>query len=345
MKRTRLESVCQGLGLAGALLAALGGCAENPPAAGADGPPVTGAPAASTPAPPGPAGESGGRRAQGKGLAGSGAGGAGHAGGQGASAGSSSGSWPGPGPFIRPLPFGPKSACDPAEVKVSIENNGKPVEPAKVEALAAQVSLKTWPGLVPVDVTVKAVPSDPYADMLADAWVLLERKAPLADEWHVLVVAKVPPGFNPETAGDKTLAGLPAGASETLFRPGSDPRVSRVEMCHEKAGDEEYYKVWVTVTESIAADGTPASVLTVKQDGNKLACSDFGESIPPGGLSVNCPGFDVSKTTEISVDSSVKSAVSGKPVTDWKGNPWPTFTFVPAKVEQHVEGCMGFKLY
>ncbi|MBI4704719.1 MAG: hypothetical protein HY744_26755 [Deltaproteobacteria bacterium] len=230
------------------------------------------------------------------------------------------------------------SAVGSALPRLNLDNDGKSVDAATVAALAQSLKIRTWPALAPVPAAAaSAAASEPHVDAYLEALPA----APLADVWHVVSVL-LPPGVTwSDTQGGVWYYALPDGSSGARFRPGSDPKVTRIAVCEKGKGLS--HLVGVNLSEKVSASVPMAATVSVKQAGVPLECIDYDQpwgSEGVGVIGVYCTGLVVAAETEVIVDAAATSS-AGKPVTDWNGATSPSFKFTPAALPAGAEtGCV-----
>ena len=129
-------------------------------------------------------------------------------------------------------------------IRAWLDNQGAPVDPKLLSAIASVLELREYPSmkLVAVDKTeynppVVTTPSDnvPTTQASTDerAYVGLQPKAPLAKSWHVLSLSSVPTGVQLAPWSAPT---PPVGAYAARFHVDSHPILTRVLICKKDQG-------------------------------------------------------------------------------------------------------------
>jgi hypothetical protein len=224
------------------------------------------------------------------------------------------------------------SSVGTSPLRVVVSMLGAKVGTNFLDKLAANVVLKTYPQRQPVAVTT--VSHDVKFGTWERPYVLVTPKAPLADQWHVLMLEPFPKSVAAPAAGtDLDLN----GSMYVRFHPGSAPVLARIGGCKKADG---YITVALSFSEKIQAV-PPEPIVSIKQQGVSLGCT----FAPPSTkrISARCPKLSFTTPLEIIVGTGLVSISAGaKPVTALDGKSIGTISFVPATAKT-VNDCFGWK--
>jgi hypothetical protein len=130
------------------------------------------------------------------------------------------------------------------------------VDDAMLVDLGARVRLRTWPEGAPILATNQAG----TGAFPTDKVVRVTPAVTLEDRWHVLLLHSLPPSFVVWTK-------LEDGTVGVRFRPGSHPRVAKVDLC---PGDVPGGKVIISFSEPVQPP--PDGVVSFAISGRSTAC-------------------------------------------------------------------------
>lgn len=247
-----------------------------------------------------------------------------------------------PAPTVWFEPTDLTSSVADSPLRLGIDNYGITVDPGLLDALAKQTSLRTWPELKPIDVTVMQQPPDANGDKRA--YVILEPKEPLADRWYVMHVAALPEGL--KWPAYPALRKLSDGAAVSRFRPGSDPVFESVLVCKK----DDAQALISVFSEKVKAQHPFEQVIHLVVDGKSDICSsvdDFenGSSSPY----FRCIGASDEASVRFSFASELTS-LEGEPLRvldDRTGTvadyiPGASYTFTISDLPEWGTGCRVF---
>jgi hypothetical protein len=166
------------------------------------------------------------------------------------------------------------------ELRVSV-GTGPPIEKSWLQDLAARISIRTWPEQdeVPAANTV--------ADVSSSTWtgaIMVMPNIKLADRWYALRLSAVPFWIAPPATHV-----APDGSYVARFRIGSEPQVAAVTF----AGGKSKRRLYISPSEPVTAQQSPAAMVQVQSGGTSVACSDVafvaGQAMP--SLSFDCPSL------------------------------------------------------
>jgi hypothetical protein len=155
-----------------------------------------------------------------------------------------------PAPTIQLEPDDLTTATGQTPLQVIVSNLGAPVGPDLLGQIARAVTLKTWPNMVDVPITVsKIVDATGTSDQDEFAHIYFSTSNPLADRWYALSVLSLPAGA--KWTKFANVLTLKDGSRVSRFRPGSDPVVAGIRVY---AKDSSKEVVYVDFSEHVTGD-------------------------------------------------------------------------------------------
>jgi len=214
----------------------------------------------------------------------------------------------GRGGFGPPAPSAPTLSISPLDgrtntadqpISVTLNDGGGQVDATGLQALAARISLVTWPerGAVPFDRSI----TPPLGAAATQRVITLTPRGALANRWYAVLLGDLPPplSYHPIVPGN-----LQEG---TRFRPLSAPRVLLVEVCD----IEEPARLNVAFSEPLAAPASAPDAVAVIIDGAPATCAVVRTD--EGSVGLTCPGLTGTSHVTVSLAAGVSSK-TGLPV-------------------------------
>ncbi len=161
-------------------------------------------------------------------------------------------------------------------------DSGPQLDETWLSDLAARTTLRTWPelDLVAADIVPQMVQDASYAN---GARISVTPRARLEDRWYAMHITALPFWVTATTSI------APDGPVVSRFRTGSAPQVASVIF----AGGATKHRLYITPSESVAANASPAQLIQVRQGGELVTCSDveFTSGRALTIISLDCPGL------------------------------------------------------
>jgi hypothetical protein len=191
---------------------------------------------------------------------------------------------------VRFDPFDGATAQSGRDLMIHVEEAGLVVDDAMLADLGARLRVRTWPGGAPIAITTQtgtgSFPTDKVVRVTPDAT--------LEDRWHVLLLDSLPKGFFPRTKLDDGTVGA-------RFRPGSHPRVAKVDLCGK---DVLGMKVLLTFSEPVQPP--PGAVVSFAISGHATDC-DLNDS-RSDGMNFFCGELGAKASLTLSLGSGIVAA-------------------------------------
>lgn len=217
---------------------------------------------------------------------------------------------------------------------VFAEKAGQAVDDEVLEKLAAELELRTYPEMEPVEVEIDIVssvpedhlspregrkgrfaPSEAPRDHAGRASLVVRPLRPLSSRWYVLSLATLPAGAEAVawTGATDTLL----GAFAARFHPGSQPVLREVRLCEKQQGAAA--RVVATFSEGMRIDPADAAKLARAAEGQSgEACTvvtPAARGLPQTMVEIDCPA-SVLKTGSIELGlEEALTSMSGAPLS------------------------------
>ncbi len=251
------------------------------------------------------------------------------------------------------------SATSETPITIFVENGTQAVDDALLEKIASQIELRTYPDLAAVDAEIHVIPSarqarpvrsgndksaaasEPLRGNPGRASLLVRPLRPLAAQWHVVSLARLPEGTRP--VAWTGVEGTALGAFAARFHPGSAPVVREVRLCEKQDGRAA--RVIATFSEGLRVDPSRAAKLVRAGDARSgEACTvvtPAAADVPQTMLEIDCPA-SVLKTGSIDLGLSTGLvSMSGAPLTSIEagGRPVDFHDAIDFSEAGDVAGC------
>lgn len=173
-----------------------------------------------------------------------------------------------PNPTVQLEPADLTTSVGDSPLHILVSNLGAPVGDELLKEIAASVTLKTWPEMVPVPVLTANAIDVAGANEDQYAHVYLQSAARLTDRWYALVVDALPAGVDWPTYANVFVDAK--GSRMTRFRVGSQPTVASLRSVIKDAGKQVVY---VDFSERITGD---LSLVTLTSAGTTCSGQNSG---------------------------------------------------------------------
>jgi hypothetical protein len=201
------------------------------------------------------------------------------------------------------------------------------VEQPQLDALAAAVSLRTWPEGSPVDLDLGSWTRSDRAELE------VKPQAALPDRWYFLGLSSLPAGFVWSVVQLRHRAA--DGTTGVRFRPGSEPHVRAVHLCEKEA---RMQKIIVDTSESVLATRALTDVVLLVHAGRVApTCRSLEDRDGAGGVRVDlvCDGVDPATPLEVRVGSGLFALDGSTALVP------ATLSFVPSTLP-NISGCRTY---
>jgi hypothetical protein len=141
-------------------------------------------------------------------------------------------------------------------------HGGVPIDKTWLQDLASRLSLCTWPERqdVPATISMMDVPN-------GVGGVSIRPTSKLTDRWYALRLSALPSWMS-----KPLLRPTPDDDGVARFRVGSEPRVASVSF----VGGSSQHLLEIRISEPVASQQSPATIVQVQSAGSVVVCSDVG---------------------------------------------------------------------
>lgn len=211
----------------------------------------------------------------------------------------------------------------------------------RLDNLAGRVSLRTWPEMTEVPVTLDpkdwdGVSSGPNGGTIVPrANIELFPLSALDDRWYFIQVGSLPAGFR--TSEIDPPHRLSDGSFGSRFRIGSEPWIRNIDFC-DKDGKRF---IFIKFSETVESEVNPAEVIDIMISGSRQAGASPYWLTDPGSdtVELHCPPFNASANAGIVVNPGLFSR-TGVPVVQ-EGETL-NYSFVIANLPAIDDACKRF---
>jgi hypothetical protein len=182
------------------------------------------------------------------------------------------------------------------DIVFTLNDPGPILDDSALADLASRTRVAAWPDGTAVSTTIETGPG------LADQkWIRVRPIAPLQDHWHVIELVDPPVRIT-------TAARLDAGTIGSRFRPGSHPRVAKIDFCEKESPG---MKLAVTFSELVTLDSAAADVISLRIAGAVSACQQYDSRMD--SLFFVCDDLSPTDTVGVSVGAGI-AGMAGVPL-------------------------------
>lgn len=245
-------------------------------------------------------------------------------------------------------------------IRAWVDNDGSPVDPRLLDAIAANLELREYPSLAVVPATTsiynpqeQPVSTESSASKDASvvgqggargssqnerAYVQLAPSKALQLSWYVVSLRNIPNGVRLAPWSAPT---PPSGAYAARFHTGSQPVLTRALFC-QKGGEQ-----WRSILEfseniKVAGDSTVDALVEIDQPGSGKRCK-YASAGPLANssmrwLDMDCVGFSKSGSVRVAINPGLESA-AGVPVRRFDGSTVSKQEIELSKLPESEDGC------